>query len=141
VVSVGDILTVWVVDVDKQRRRVSLTAIKPGTEKPAKARKERSGSRSKPDQRRGKRDDRRGDGRRPRGARGSDRPRTHSVSKPPPPARPITDKMVKGKEPMRSFSDLLQFHEHKSEKKKKEGKGKKKGTDKDQGAGEGQEKS
>ncbi|MEZ6118474.1 MAG: S1 RNA-binding domain-containing protein [Pirellulaceae bacterium] len=32
VVSVGDIITTWVVEVDEKRRRVSLTAIKPGTE-------------------------------------------------------------------------------------------------------------
>ena len=42
VVSVGDILNVWVVDVDRQRRRVSLTAIKPGTERPPQERKERT---------------------------------------------------------------------------------------------------
>ena len=41
VVSVGDILKVWVVEVDKQRRRVSLTAIKPGTKKPHRARPEK----------------------------------------------------------------------------------------------------
>ncbi len=40
VVGVGDVLTVWVVDIDKQRRRVSLTAIEPGTEKPAESRRE-----------------------------------------------------------------------------------------------------
>jgi len=34
VVGVGDILKVWVVDIDKSRRRVSLTAIPPGTERP-----------------------------------------------------------------------------------------------------------
>ena len=34
VVGVGDVLKVWVVDVDKSRRRVSLTAIPPGTERP-----------------------------------------------------------------------------------------------------------
>jgi uncharacterized protein len=33
VVGVGDVLKVWVVDVDKSRRRVSLTAIAPGTER------------------------------------------------------------------------------------------------------------
>jgi uncharacterized protein len=33
VVGVGDVLKVWVVDVDKSRRRVSLTAIPPGTER------------------------------------------------------------------------------------------------------------
>lgn len=34
VVGVGDVLKVWVVDVDKTRRRVSLTAIQPGTQRP-----------------------------------------------------------------------------------------------------------
>jgi uncharacterized protein len=34
VVGVGDVLKVWVVDIDKARRRVSLTAIPPGTERP-----------------------------------------------------------------------------------------------------------
>jgi transcriptional accessory protein Tex/SPT6 len=33
VVSVGDVVTVWVLTVDQQRRRVSLTMIKPGTER------------------------------------------------------------------------------------------------------------
>ena len=34
VVGVGDVLKVWVVEVDKSRRRVSLTAIAPGAERP-----------------------------------------------------------------------------------------------------------
>ena len=33
VVSVGDVVNVWVVEVDEKRRRVSLTAIRPGTER------------------------------------------------------------------------------------------------------------
>lgn len=33
VVSVGDVVTVWVMTVDQERRRVSLTMIKPGTER------------------------------------------------------------------------------------------------------------
>jgi len=33
VVAVGDIVKVWVVEVDKQRRRVSLTMIQPGTQR------------------------------------------------------------------------------------------------------------
>jgi len=41
VVSVGDVVTVWVMTVDTTRRRVSLTMIKPGTErKPAERRPE-----------------------------------------------------------------------------------------------------
>jgi uncharacterized protein len=141
VVSVGDILTVWVVEVDKQRRRVSLTAIKPGTEKPPEARRERPAPRPKPEResRPPRREGRRGEGQRSRGARG-DRPRSHTVSKPPAPARPITDGMVQGKEPMRSFSDLLQFHERKkTEKKKPQGKGQNKGRN--QGPDQGPTKS
>jgi uncharacterized protein len=41
VVGVGDVLKVWVVEVDKQRRRVSLTAIEPGTEKPPQPKREK----------------------------------------------------------------------------------------------------
>src|SRR5207302_744390 len=33
VVAVGDVVTVWVLTVDKERHRVSLTMIKPGTER------------------------------------------------------------------------------------------------------------
>jgi uncharacterized protein len=34
VVSVGDVVTVWVMGVDGERKRVSLTMVKPGTERP-----------------------------------------------------------------------------------------------------------
>src|SRR5207302_7800753 len=34
VVSVGDVVTVWVMGVDKERKRVSLTMVQPGTERP-----------------------------------------------------------------------------------------------------------
>lgn len=44
VVSVGDLLDVWVVDVDHQRRRVSLTAIEPGTERPRPTRRPGKGA-------------------------------------------------------------------------------------------------
>jgi protein Tex len=33
-VSVGDVVTVWVMSVDQERKRVSLTMVKPGTERP-----------------------------------------------------------------------------------------------------------
>ena len=33
VVSVGDVVTVWVMSVDQERKRVSLTMVKPGTER------------------------------------------------------------------------------------------------------------
>ncbi len=34
VVAVGDIVKVWVMEVDKERRRVSLTMVRPGSERP-----------------------------------------------------------------------------------------------------------
>jgi uncharacterized protein len=143
IVSVGDILNVWVVDVDRQRRRVSLTAIKPGTERPPQERKEREPPAGRPEGRREGRAEGRGEGRsgrppqgrRPEGRQpygqrggggggGGGRPRVTEVrpSKPKP-ITPITEAMAEGKEPMRSFSDLLQFYGRKpddeDEKKKK----------------------
>jgi uncharacterized protein len=121
VVGVGDILTVWVVDVDKQRRRVSLTAIEPGTEKPAESRREPVRPQRPP----------RSSGPRPGGRRereGQGAPRSHarpqgnqgrSQQRPPRPApkpkivKPITKEMEEGKEPLRSFSDLMQFYQKK----------------------------
>ena len=41
VVSVGDIVKVWVLELDKQRRRVSLTMIQPGTRRPPEQRRGR----------------------------------------------------------------------------------------------------
>lgn len=38
VVAVGDVVTVWVLDIDQQRRRVGLTMVKPGGDQSAKAR-------------------------------------------------------------------------------------------------------
>src|SRR5947207_10672900 len=64
VVAVGDVVTVWVLTVDKERHRVSLTMIKPGTErrpperKPAQAQPQQQGGRRPP----------------PRGARPQGRP-------------------------------------------------------------------
>jgi uncharacterized protein len=133
VVSVGDILNVWVVEVDKQRRRVSLTAIKPGTERPQAERRDRPPAagraegrpEGRPEGRSGGRPEgrsgrppqgRRFEGRPQQGQRGGDRPRITEVkSRKPKQVRPITDAMAEGKEAMRSFSDLLQFYERKPE--------------------------
>jgi uncharacterized protein len=114
VVGVGDVLTVWVVDIDKQRRRVSLTAIEPGTEKPPEPRRRSDRPQA-----------RRGSGKRPRGprdARGQrgkgqgrptrDKPRKERPRKPKV-VKPITKEMEEGKEPLRSFSDLMQFYQKK----------------------------
>jgi uncharacterized protein len=171
VVSVGDIVKVWVLEIDKTRRRVSLTMIPPGTKKP-----EPHFRRGKPDRRppgqaaavgegapprphaeqgaarpprpaggqgrpprpqsapggpaegrppQGDRGGRRGappahmrpygsgrgSGARSRGAaEGSQgRPYQHRPKSPPKPLPPITKKMIEGKEPMRTFGDLMQF--------------------------------
>jgi uncharacterized protein len=121
VVSVGDVIRVWVVDVDKQRRRVSLTAIQPGTEKPRSERRGRRGGKDKKKPDRPPRD--RDKSRKPAGRapakRGGGRARREfkkPVDKPrykrkekPKPVVPITKAMKEGREPMRTFGDLQQF--------------------------------
>ena len=53
VVGVGDVLKVWVVDVDKDRRRVSLTAIAPGSERPPHPPRERRDRKPRPPRQQG----------------------------------------------------------------------------------------
>jgi protein Tex len=140
VVAVGAQVRVWVATIDKERRRVALTMIEPGTEKerPPRERKPRrkprpqkvaaaaeQGSEAAPPRERS--DAARGE--RPR----SDRPRTerpkrrHERERRPPQRTgayekraaktlvPITKAMEEGKEYMRSFGDLLQFHKKKQD--------------------------
>jgi protein Tex len=182
VVSVGDIVKVWVHDIDKERRRVSLTMIPPGTER-GPARKGKDQDRPPKERRRGKRrrgarpeavaagapapqtiegqpleagavasaapmeagapihqatggpgdrptgrrpnrhgdqqrHDRGGRQRPPRGG-GGNRPHHPPRDKPKPkPLVPITPEMKEGKEPMRTFGDLLQFMSAKTEERK-----------------------
>ncbi len=137
VISVGDVLKVWVVDIDKQRRRVSLTAIQPGTEKPQPARRrgtrgtnssegrqsegrqaagrgKSSGGGSGGGGQTGRRGGRRGSGERGPGRRGGSRaPRQHTTRQTPKVIKPITKEMEEGAEPLRSFSDLMQFYQKK----------------------------
>ena len=115
--AVGDVLQVWVTEVDASQRRVKLTAIRPGSKKP------HSGKRSPA---RGK------SGQGPRSTTGGKRPsrqggRTTDQKtrfknryektrrRPPKPVKPITDDMLTGSAPMRSFSDLSQFYDKKSD--------------------------
>jgi uncharacterized protein len=122
VVSVGDIVRVWVREVEKERRRVSLTMIKPGTRRQSEPRPAPSG---------GGRPPREGQPSRPRRpARppvktdrppaGGPKPKFHtpSPSKPKPKPRPVvplTEAMKKGKAPLRTFGDLKQFWAMKEE--------------------------
>ena len=189
VVSVGDVVKVWVLSVDKERRRVSLTMVQPGTERPRPPRRQPRGegeagegapaegaaaegsrrapattSKAKADVRRGAiagqrrrkatdrraivrkangrkanvrraivrkatgrrvdkaaRADRAEDVRRVMAAaprRGSSQDRPHGpyeAKAKPKPVIPLTDEMKKGKEPLRTFGDLLQFYELKQQ--------------------------
>jgi uncharacterized protein len=105
-VSVGDNVRTWVMEIDKNRRRVSLTMIEPGTqEKPQPRPPHRAKSAEKPktDPRRKKRVDRA-------------KKLTDVRPKPKPkPVVPITEAMAKGKEPLRTFGDLAQFYEKKQD--------------------------
>ncbi|HVW36084.1 MAG TPA: S1 RNA-binding domain-containing protein, partial [Pirellulales bacterium] len=117
VVSVGDIVRVWVLEVEKDRRRVSLTMIKPGTRRQGEPRPPHPGG-ARPQ----------GEGapqrsRRParppaktdRGGAGGQKPKFRTpppAAKPKPKPRPIvplTEAMKKGKAPLRTFGDLKQF--------------------------------
>ncbi len=114
IVGVGDSIKVWVLEVDKERRRVSLTAVPPGQERKRPDSERRS---SKPADRQpsaarpakagggGQRQQRAG---RSRPAKGRSWTQPSSL-----PAKPLTKAMEEGKEPLRSFSDLLQFYEKK----------------------------
>ncbi len=147
--SVGNIMKVWVAEVDSARRRVKLTAIEPGSKPPQKrsrqpfkkhgqrteGRKEGEPRTSKPSDRSESQDQTQtprekvgrfghraassGPGKdrfdqrkpKPRFEKSSHREKNSRprVFKSNMPAPPITDEMLKGNEPMRSFSDLLQF--------------------------------
>jgi uncharacterized protein len=130
VVSVGDIVKVWVLEVDKQRRRVSLTMIEPGTRRaadsrrPAKSDNAAAGGPAPDGQRRPPTDDRGSRQRPPRSRRPdqgggppAQRPKFKSrpVSAPPKPKPkpkplvPLSKDMKEGKAPLRTFGDLKQF--------------------------------
>src|SRR5690606_38082639 len=115
--SVGDSLDVWVVDVDQQRRRVSLTAIPPGSERPRRpARSERGprrGRSGKPRQQPASQASQAPPAPHVPPARTSEKPRARRPKGPPRPVVPITKAMEEGREPMRTFSDLKQFFEKK----------------------------
>lgn len=158
VVGVGDVLKVWVVDVDKARRRVSLTAIAPGTERPPRPpRENRPRDQQRPPQQRPR--DQQRPPRPPRqpqhptaqegqpggpppvgvGAPAGDRPprpygggrrdqrhggrpphqHPKTIERPPTKPKkfkPLTKAMEEGKEPLRSFSDLMQLYDKKKDK-------------------------
>jgi uncharacterized protein len=137
VIAVGDQVRVWVTAIDNERRRVALTMIAPGTEKPRPA-KSRGGRRPQggrrrqaapqpaaqgesppqPAEPREQRPRRPG---KPQRERRGGRPQKREARTGPYEKRaaktlvPITKAMEEGKEYLRSFGDLLQFHQKKKE--------------------------
>lgn len=126
VVCVGQVVNVWVLEIDKARRRVALTMIKPGTEPPKPERPSRKEQRPRRQQARPPE----GSGppatpqdaasaRPPRPRRNREakkppreqRPRTYTVASKKP-VEPISKEMRDGKEPLRTFGDLKQFFEN-----------------------------
>ncbi|UUO07252.1 helix-hairpin-helix domain-containing protein [Blastopirellula sp. J2-11] len=126
VVSVGDVITVWVVEIDKDRRRVSLTAIEPGTEKPVPAADEKKRVDRPERAKRPPRDKNRQGNKSQHAAHGKPKSKTFVAKSKPTPKKPISEAMKEGKEPLRSFGDLAQFlnQSQKEEKEKKKPKGK-----------------
>jgi uncharacterized protein len=98
----GDPIRVWVVSIDESKNRLALTAIAPGISG------QRGNGRSAAKAPRWK-SPRRGD----RSSQKSQGRKSSAVvkhKKKPKSAAPITDAMREGSEPMRAFSDLLQFY-------------------------------
>lgn len=131
-VAVGDVLKVWVLEVDAKRRRVSLTTLAPGTVRerrldgPRRPRRDENapagtgsdgGAERRPRRERSDRFERSERGERSEGnrrGRGRDdrserAPRTVVAAPKNKKIKPISDDMKSGKEAMRSFSDLAQF--------------------------------
>lgn len=131
---VGDVIKVWVTEVDASSRRIKLTAIKPGSKKPNRKprrdRKDATGKRDfKSEGRRGHEQGRAG-GRRKPGKYDSNRksgrrqtPRRDNRPKFKKEVPPITEKMLRGDEPMKTFGDLAQFVRQKPESQKNDKKG------------------
>jgi protein Tex len=165
VVGVGDVLKVWVVDVDKTRRRVSLTAIAPGAERPPHPPRDQQREQRppRPPRQRGGRPQQDGGSQQQQGAaqsagsgpppQGQGPPRQYggggggrgggggggggrrdqrrggrpqhdhpqTIERPPTKpkkVKPITKAMEEGKEPVRSFSELMQLLDKKKQKPK-----------------------
>ncbi len=129
VVSVGDVVRVWVMAVDTQRRRISLTMIDPARreellrryrqprrprEKTAADSAQAGTGQSRPKASRRKDRPARGKPRRER----TGRPRRARPPRPAPPPPPLTEAMKQGKEPLYSFAQLkLLFEQRQAEQK------------------------
>ena len=107
--SVGEPIQVWVLDVDKQRRRVALTAIDPARERVGKGRGlNRDTVGRRPDSKR-----------LGQGAKSTLRRRDPGntdvesrTGHPKTNIEPLKAEVAEGKSPMRSFNELMQFYKH-----------------------------
>ena len=135
VVAVGDQVRVWVASIDSERRRVALTMIAPGTERratgkiapaaprPRRARQPAASRHSRPTAHRCEPNELPRPQRRPAKPRRDRRDAPRAASRAPGAYEkraakklvPITKEMEEGKEFLRSFGDLLQFHQKKKE--------------------------
>ena len=117
VVTVGQIVKVWVLEIDKARRRVALTMIPPGTARPQPGRRQDGGQEKSPEKRPPAQQADRPRPPRPPRQREQERPpreprtRTYTAKTAKKPPKPLTQAMREGKEPLRTFGDLKQFLE------------------------------
>lgn len=107
----GERIPVWILSVDRERKRIALSLSPPGTDRPAKtgrAPRKRAVEQTKPAAVATSTE-------KPRAASGSGRggPQASRPRKPKF-VVPITEEMKAGREPMRTFGDLKQFFEIKS---------------------------
>lgn len=113
--AVGDTIQVWVESIDTAKRQVKLTAIAPGERHQGGRQGERRERRSS-----GRRGNRGRPHRSPRGQSAGDKRQHRKPRSKPKPVKPISDEMLTGRAPMRSFSDLAQFFDKKAERPEKD---------------------
>ncbi|NBW95864.1 MAG: RNA-binding transcriptional accessory protein [Planctomycetia bacterium] len=117
VVTVGQIVKVWVLEIDRARRRVALTMIAPGSGRPGPGRRQ-EGQHARPEERRPQAQPATNSRPpKPPRQREQERPprepatRTYTAKPAKKPPKPLTQAMRDGKEPLRTFGDLKQFLE------------------------------
>ncbi len=102
-VSVGDVITAWVLGVDLERRRVSLTLIKPGTDRLP---KKESFSKPAPPQAAPEKTETAPAARTGTGGQKNQRQQRKQTEKKSPPAPKLTNEMKSGEQPLQGFDQL-----------------------------------
>jgi uncharacterized protein len=111
VVAVGDVVTVWVHGIDAERRRVSLTMLRPGSEeaKPKATGKTKSEIEGKAASKKQQTEPRPARPSAKAGRKKPPQPRAPAQPKSAPPAKPLSQEQEKGQEPLRGFGELKQL--------------------------------